>query len=66
MKLNDQNAGDGVKSKSSDSDVSDDDDNICELPDPNKVADAKEKNPMMFVSGFDGDDDGIVPPAKPG
>ncbi|CAL8143228.1 unnamed protein product [Orchesella dallaii] len=35
------------------------------LPNLAEVAIAKEKDPMMFVSGFDADDEGIVPSDKP-
>jgi len=42
---------------------SDDDDEVDDvgalLPNLSEVAIAKEKDPMMFVSGFDADDDGI-------
>lgn len=31
-----------------------------------QVVKAKERDPMMFVSGYDADEDGIVPSENPG
>jgi len=41
------------------------DENDTGLPDVMEVMKAKEKDPMMFVSRFEGDDDGIVSSDKP-
>lgn len=45
---------------------SEEDDDVPELPDLREVVKAKELDPMMFVSGFEADEDGIVPAENPG